>query len=201
MTSERRGGLEGIGQVRRGRPRDNNAGVGTRARYHASELAKRALDVNLLGALIPPKPRRCLKKGRKACRHKLRRRLLRVLPSLYAATKAALNLMLWGFPWKSPASGNLNLPRGDRHPVYTKQAVAHRRGVPHAARLKNHQEVRGKPQKRMDPEKVAKKSSVSAKKRGSPLYIIGAKYKFFYLLQNIALGNDGACGKYGAEDE
>lgn len=188
-----------------------NAGVGIAGEtaLMPSELAKRALDVNLLGALYTAKAAaRCLKKGGRLVGISSAAAFF-ALPyrSLYAATKAALNLMLWGFSMEEPGIEVTSICPGEIDTPFTQNRLWHiDEGSPHAARLKKiAKKFEENRKKRMDPEKVAKKIfGICQKKRLSPLYIIGAKYKFFYLLQKIlpqrammAL----AAKKYGAEDE
>lgn len=169
-----------------------NAGVGIAGETACmpSELAEKAFGVNFFGALYCAKAAaKCLKKGGRLVGISSAAAFF-ALPyrSLYAATKAALNLMLWGLSMEERDIEVTSICPGEIDTPFTQNRLWHiDEASPHAAKLKKIAEKFEESRKRrMDSEKVAGKIfRICQKKRLSPLYIIGAKYRFFYFLQKI----------------
>lgn len=186
-----------------------NSGVGIAGDTQAipEERVRQAFDVNFMGALYSAQAAaKLLKKGGKLIGISSAAAFF-ALPyrSIYSASKSAMNHMLWGLSVENEDIQIASVCPGEIDTPFTKNRLWHvDEASPHAERLKRIADRFEKGQKkRMDAGYVAAKIfSICEKRKLSPLYIIGFKYKLFYFLQKIMplkLLLRFAAKKYGAE--
>lgn len=169
-----------------------NAGIGLAGAIETTptETVKKVFDVNFYGALHLIKAAlKYMEKGSKIIVISSASAFFSVpYRSIYSASKSALNMMITGLNMEL-AKENINccaICPGEIDTDFVKNRLWHTDDKNKDILESISNKFKNKQKSRMDAGKVSKKIfKIINKKRLKPVYIIGAKYRFFYFISKI----------------